>query len=152
MTPARINRSVKMLVDPGFGKYLGRASDDGFVVMDKTFRRSNGVVRYSNAFAPVAKGRYNTDGEYTNVIVTVRMNLVAAVIFYSLYFLSMLGALIGLYMLIFESRATFQSLDETSTMLSCLALFPILFVTGHLAFTRPAKRLRDEIERIIIEY
>ncbi len=151
MTPARINRSIRMLVDPGFGKYFGWASDEGFAVSDKPFKYTAGVMRSRNAFAPVAKGRYTIDGEYTNVTVTVRMSLFAAIVFYSLYFISMLGALLGLYMLIFESRATFQSLDDASVMLSCLALFPILFVTGHLAFTRPAKRLRDEIERIITE-
>ena len=151
MTPARISRSIKMLVAPGFGKYLGWASDEGFVVRDKPFKYTAGIMRSRNAFVPVAKGHYDTDGEYTNVTVTIRMNLFVSVIFYFLYLASALAFIIGLYMLIFESRATFQSPDDTSMMLSCLAFFPILIAIGNFAFTRPAKRLREEIERIISE-
>lgn len=151
MTPARINRSIKMLVCPGFGKYFGWSSDEGFVIKDKPFKYTAGVMRSRNSFVPFAKGRYHTDGEFTNVNVTLRMNLFVSVIFYSMYLSSIIAFIFGLYMLIFESRATFQNPYDTSMMLSCLAFFPILIAIGNFAFTRPAKRLREEIERIISE-
>jgi hypothetical protein len=140
-----------MLVSPGFGKYFGWASDEGFVVRDKPFKCTAGVMRSRNAFVPDAKGRYDTDGEYTNVTVTIRMNLFVSVIFYFLYLTSVFAFMLGLYILIFESRTAFQTPYDTSMMLTLLAFFPITFTLGHLAFTMPAKRLKEEIENIFVE-
>ena len=117
-----IQRRIRTFVEFGDDTHYGSLSEDGFVVAQK-FYSNSGVVIARNSFAPVAQGRIVESNGITTVSVTLRMHLSVLALFMPLYLLCML----------------------------LVAPFPLMFALGYIGFLRPAKKLRAELEELMME-
>ena len=120
-SPHTVARNINFFADPKRTNYYGRADENGFFLGQK-HQTYNGVVHVKNSFAPVAKGKIVRVGEdETEVSVTVRMHAAVLVLFMPMYIASLIT----------------------------LILFPLVYLMVHLAFSKPAKRLKEIVTDLV---
>ena len=101
--------------------YYGWVSFDGFFIAEKN-SKFNGAGYTHNSFAPVMRAKVDEREGITVISGVLRMNTFTLIPFSVLYLLFLLT----------------------------IILFPILHVILHFAYFRPAKRLKEKIEEILI--
>lgn len=121
LSKKEILKKVDYFADPEYTDYYGSISEDGFVIAEKS--RKHLTVGYSqNSFAPVAKAKITESDGMTTVSMVIRMNLLVLILFAPIYIIFLL------------------------TVVLC----PFVFILLHFAFFKPAKRLKEKIEDILI--
>lgn len=112
-----ILKRLRDLADPEYTDCYGSVEGDSFFIAEKNRKHFFGG-HSQNSFAPVATGTVTEqDGEVV-VKGTVRMNMLAVILFAPIYFLFMLTVI----------------------------FFPIMYLIMHFAFVKPAKRLIEALE------
>ncbi len=102
--------------------YYGSASECGFFVGEKNRKHFLGG-HYQNSFAPVAKAKMVEKEDVTTVSMIIRMNLLVLILFVPIYIISLIT----------------------------IVLSPAVLLLLYFAFVRPAERLKQTIENLLIQ-
>ena len=121
LTKQQIQRRVEEFTDFEHKRYYGRVSKRGFFIGERFVRYSD-FVRIRNSFAPVATARISENDDVTTVSLIIRMHLLVLILFTPIYVTSLLT----------------------------IVLFPPVFLLLHIAFFKPAMRLNQEIENLLL--
>lgn len=116
-----ILKKIDSFADPGHTDYYGSVSEDGFLITEKNMKHFPGG-HSQNSFAPVAKVKIAESDGMTTVSMVIRMNLLVCILFYPIYIIFLLT----------------------------VVLFPFIFILLYFAFVKPAKRLKEAIENLLI--
>ena len=116
-----ILKKMDSFTDPEYTDYYGNISEDGFFVAEKSRKHFTGGHSH-NSFAPVAKAKITESDGMTTVSMVIRMNLLVLILFAPIYIIFLLT----------------------------VVLYPFVFILLHFAFFKPAKRLKEKIEDILI--
>ena len=121
--PAReVLARIASFGDPAHSDYNARITEQGFTLYEKPFRHSGGTT-VQNSFAPVVRGFVSEEDGLTTVSGLIRMNLLVLIPFAIIYLCGLIS----------------------------LVLFPILHILLHFAFYRPAKKLKQKLEKLLTE-
>ncbi len=122
LSKKQIQKRVEDLTNGTYSDRCGTVNGDKFTVVKKSANYfAGGHTR--NSFAPVAKCTIIEDEDITTVNGILRMKLPVLMLFAPIYFLSMLTVI----------------------------LFPLTYLVVHLAFVKPADKLREELENMLTE-
>lgn len=145
---ATILREIKLAsVDDDL--YHTEIEGDTFVIKAPLYRYS-GIVRYHNSFAPLAKGRLETEAGRTKVKITLRPRIFSMVFLAVFLVISFLGFIIGMCYLPSEVRAISRG-EAYEGIFSFLIMFPAIIAMQYFFFKRPARRLCEHIESIVVK-
>ena len=101
--------------------YYGSVSEYGFFIGEK--HRKNFIVGHTqNPFAPIAKAKIIEENGITSVSMVLRMHILAMILFAPIY----VGSLLNIVM------------------------FPFVWVLLYFAFVRPTKKLKQQIENLLV--
>ena len=112
---------VASFIDSEQTDYYGSLSADGFFIGEKNIKHST-FVRTRNSFAPIAKAKIIEENGITTVSVVLRMHLLVMILFVPFYVVSLLT----------------------------VVMFPFVLGLLHFAFLKPAKKLKQKIENLLI--
>ena len=121
LSKREILKKIDSFADPEYTDYYGGISEDGFFIAEKNRKHFTGG-HSQNSFAPVAKAKITDSDGMTTVSMVIRMNLLVLILFAPIYIISLLT----------------------------VVLFPFMLILLHFAFVKPAKRLKEKIEDILI--
>lgn len=122
LSKKQIQKRVEDLTNGTYSDRCGTVNGDKFSVAKKSANYFSGGHTH-NSFAPVAKCTITEGNDLTTVNGILRMKLPALLLFAPIYFLSMLTVI----------------------------LFPLMYLIVHLAFVKPAGKLREELENTLTE-
>lgn len=122
LSKQQILNRVKSFKDSQYTDYYGSISESGFFIGEKVMKHS-AFVRTRNSFAPVAKAKIVEKDDISTVSIVVRMHLLVLILFVPLYVMSLLT----------------------------IVMFPLVLLFLHFTFVKPAKRLKQEIENLLME-
>ena len=121
LSKKEVLKKIASFADPEYTDYYGNVWDDGFFIAEKN--RKTFVFGHSqNSFAPVAKAKITENGGVTTVSMVLRMNLLVLILFVPLYVISFLT----------------------------VVLFPLLLILLRFAFIKPANRLKEAVEELLM--
>lgn len=115
-------KKIADFADPEYTDYYGGISEDGFFIAEKNKKSFAGGYS-QNSFAPVAKAKISESNGMTTVSMVIRMNLLVFILFVPIYIISLLT----------------------------VVLFPAMLILLHFTFIKPAKRLKENIENLLME-
>ena len=121
LSKQQILNKIKSFADPEYTDYYGSISECGFFVGEKN-RKYFPSGHSQNPFAPVAKAKIVEKDGITTVSMIIRMNLLVLILFVPIYVMSLLT----------------------------IVLFPFVLLFLHFTFVKPAKRLKQEIENLLM--
>lgn len=121
LSKQQILDKIKSFADPEYTDYYGSISECGFFIGEKNRKFFSGG-HSQNSFAPVAKAKIVEKDSITTVSMIIRMNLLVMILFAPIYVMSLLT----------------------------IVLFPLVLLFLHFAFVKPAKRLKQEIENLLM--
>ena len=117
-----LNR-VTSFVDYEHTDYYGSVSECGFFIGEKNIKHITGG-HTQNSFAPVAKAKIIEENGVASVSMVLRMHLIVMILFIPFYVLSLLT----------------------------VVLFPFVWIFLHFALVKPSRKLKQQIEDLLIEY
>ena len=122
-----INKRIGRFLQTEREDYNGFITDEGFFVAEKHIKHYAigvlGTRKKQNSFAPRLKATITQDDKYTTVQFVLRMNIL-------MYFLWMPIYLIFMFTVL---------------------MFPLVYLFMYFAFIRPANRLREQLEDLLIQ-
>jgi len=121
LSKKEILQKIDSFADPEYTNYYGSISEDEFFIAEKNIKHFNGGHSH-NSFAPVAKAKITESDGMTTVSMVIRMNLLALILFAPIYLVSLLT----------------------------VVLFPFMLILLRFAFVKPAKRLKEKFEDILM--
>lgn len=121
LSKKEILKKIDSFADPEYTDYCGSISEEGFFIAEK-IRKSFTGGRSQNPFAPVANAKITEMDGMTTVSLVIRMNLLTLILFAPIYLMSLITVI----------------------------LFPFMLLLTHFAFFKPAKRLKEALENLII--
>ena len=116
-----ILKKIDSWADPEYTDYYGSISEGGFFIAEKNRKYFTGG-HIQNPFAPVATAKITESEGMTTVSMVIRMNLLVLILFAPIYIISLLT----------------------------VVLFPFMLILLYYAFIKPAKRLKETIENLLI--
>ncbi len=122
LSKQEILKRIKSFADPEYTDYYGSVSEDGFFVAEKNRKHFAGG-HTQNSFAPVAKAKIEEKDGISTVSVVLRMNILVLILFAPIYFISLMLVL----------------------------PFPIMLIAVYFAFVKPAKRLKEALENLLLK-
>lgn len=122
LSKQQILNRVKSFVDTEDTGYYGGVSENGFFVGEK-FIKHSAFVRTQNSFAPIAKATIVENEGITTVSIVIRMHLIPLIVFIPMHIMFLLT----------------------------IVLFPLELLILYFCFVKPAKRLKQEIENLLME-
>ncbi len=122
LSKREIRKRIRSFADPEYTDYYGGVSEDGFLVAEKSRKHFAGG-HTQNSFAPVAKAKIVESDGISTVSVILRMNLLVLFLFAPIYVASLIT----------------------------IVLFPFMLLWLRFAFVKPAERLKDRIEDLLME-
>lgn len=122
LSKQEILKRIKSFADPEYTDYYGSVSEDGFFVAEKNRKHFAGG-HTQNSFAPVAKAKIEEKDGISTVSVVLRMNILVLILFAPIYFISLMLVL----------------------------PFPIMLIAVYFAFVKPAKRLKEVLENLLLK-
>ena len=137
--------------------YHSSVSEDGFKVWLPGFRKfSSGLMLFGyvrNNFAPIFSAKLEDKDGKTLVKATLRMNTVVNVIILPIYFLLIAISALELILLpISLTGAPSGAWEIALTRLSPLLMVALFTLLLHFAFKRPAKKLAEYVEKLLVYY
>lgn len=121
LSKKEILKKIDSFADPEYTDYYGSTSENGFFIAEKNIKHHPGG-NSRNSFAPVAKARITERDGMTTISMVIRMNLFVSIFFVPIYLASLLS----------------------------IILFPLALAFLHFVFLKPAKRLKEAIENLLI--
>ena len=121
MSKKEILKKIDSFADPQYTDYYGFVSEEGFFIAEKNRKHFFGG-HSENPFAPVAKAKITEGDGMTTVSTVISMHFLIIILFAPLYIISLLT----------------------------LVMFPFWFILFHFCFAKPAKRLKEELEYILM--
>ncbi len=121
LSKQQILNKIKSFAVPKYTDYYGSISESGFFIGEKNRKHFSGG-HSQNSFAPVAKAKIVEKDGITTVSMIMRMNLLVMILFAPIYVMSLLT----------------------------IVLFPFVLLFLHFTFVKPAKRLKQEIETLLM--
>ncbi len=121
LSKKEILKKIDSFADPEYTYYYGSISEDGFFIAEKNIKHFTGG-HSQNSFAPVAKAKITESDGMTTVSMVIRMNLLVLILFAPIYFISLLTVF----------------------------FFPFMLILLYFAFVKPAKRLKEAIENLLM--
>lgn len=122
LSKRQILNRIKSFADTEYSDYYGGVSECGFFIGEKNAKHFAGG-HSKNSFAPVAKAKINEEDGITTVSMVIRMNLFVLILFAPVYFASLITVI----------------------------LYPFVLILLRFAFVKPAERLKQAIEDLLIE-
>jgi len=122
LSKKEILQKIDAFADPQYSDYYGNVSEDGFFVAEKNIKTFAGG-HSQNSFAPVAKAKITEKEGVTTVSMVIRMKLLVLILFAPIYIISLLT----------------------------VVLFPLVLILLYFTFVKPAKRLKNSIEDLLVE-
>ena len=122
LSKKEILKKIDSFADSKYTDYYGRISDDGFTIVEKNRKHFAGGHSH-NSFAPVVKAKITEGDGMTTISMVTRMNLLVLVILVPIYIISLIT----------------------------VVLFPFMLLLLHFAFFKPSKRLKEAIEKMLID-
>ena len=116
-----LNR-VTSFVDYEHADYYGSVSACGFFIGEKHRKYFTGG-HIHNSIAPVAKAKITEGNGITSVSIVLRMHLMAMILFIPVYVMSLLT----------------------------IVMFPLVWILLYFAFIKPTKKLKEQIENLLVE-
>lgn len=147
LSKERILQKLENAADAESARYFMCRLEDGFCFAQKA-RRSIGFGYVCNSFAPVSKGRIEEkDGRCT---VSVRIRLSWPTFVFSILFCSALAVafLVGIIGAILSAMNGAPA--EAGEALALLFPLPVFLTVQQIAFRRPAKRMRELFEDVLV--
>ena len=121
LSKKEILKKIESFADPDYTDYYGSVSDDGFFIVEKN--RKNFVGGHTqNSFAPIARAKIDEREGISSVSIVIRMNILVLILFAPIYFISLL----------------------------LILPFPIMLIILYFAFVKPAKRLKETLENLLL--
>lgn len=117
-----ILRKVHDFADPEYTDYYGYVSDNGFIIAEKCSKHFS-FGRSNNSFAPVLTAKITEKDGLSTVQGILRMRILTLLIFIPIYILSILT----------------------------IVLFPFDYLLMYFAFVRPANKLKQELEFLLLK-
>ncbi len=117
-----ILKRVKSFADAECTDYYSGVSEDGFFVAEKYIKQFAGG-HTQNSFVPIAKAKIVEKDGISTVSVVLRMHILVLILFVPIYVASFLT----------------------------LVFFPFMLILLHFVFVKPAERLKNFIEDLLIE-
>lgn len=145
LTKAEILKKAKGAIDCKYGYYYGFITKDGFVLADKPMKSSFGGVAH-NSLVPVAVCRVKEKEGLSVISVTVRSSFLICLVFYPLYFFSLLVFLLAIVMLAVNVVMLIIGAEFDGGSLGGLIPFPIFQFLSFVGFKRHSKELREFLE------
>ena len=122
LSKKEILEKIESFADPDYTDYYGSVADDGFFIAEKS-RKTFAGGHTQNSFAPIARAKIDERDGITSVSVVLRMNLLVLILFAPIYFISLL----------------------------LIVPFPIMLIILYFAFVKPAMRLKETLENLLLE-
>ena len=116
-----LNR-VTSFVDYEHTDYYGSVSECGFFIGERNSKHFTGG-HTQNSFAPVAKAKITEENGITSVSIVLRMHLMVMILFIPFYVVSLLT----------------------------IVMFPLVWILLYFAFIKPTKKLKEQIENLLLE-
>ncbi len=113
---------VTSFIDSEHTDYYGSVSEDGFFIGEKNRKHITGG-HTQNSFAPVAKAKIIEENGIISISMVLRMHLLVLILFIPIYIASLLT----------------------------IVMFPFVWILLHFAFVKPTKKLKQQIENLLIE-
>ena len=123
LSKQQILSRVTSFVDCEHTDYYGSVSEYGFFIGEKNRKHFTGG-HTQNSFAPVAKAKIIEENGVASVSMVLRMHLIVMILFIPFYVLSLLT----------------------------VVLFPFVWIFLHFALVKPSRKLKQQIEDLLIEY
>lgn len=122
LSKRQILNRIKSFADTEYSDYYGGISECGFFIGEKNVKHFAGGYS-KNSFAPVAKAKIDEEDGITTVSMVIRMNLFVLILFAPIYFASLITVI----------------------------LYPFVLILLRFTFVKPAERLKQAIEDLLIE-
>ncbi len=122
LSKKEILKKIESFADPDYTDYYGSVSDDGFFIAEKNRKHFVGG-HAQNSFAPIARAKIDEREGISSVSVVIRMNILVLILFVPIYLISLL----------------------------LIVPFPIMLVVLYFSFIKPAKRLKETLENLLLD-
>lgn len=122
LSKKEILKKIESFAAPEYTDYYGSVSESGFFIAEKNRKHFAGG-HTQNSFAPIARAKIDEKDGISSVSVVLRMNILVLILFVPIYLISLL----------------------------LIVPFPIMLIVLYFAFIKPAKRLRETLEDLLLE-
>ena len=122
LSKQQILTRVTSFLDYEHTDYYGSVSEYGFFIGEKSRKHFIGG-HTQNSFAPIAKAKIIEENGITSVSMVLRMHILVMILFAPIYVVSLLT----------------------------IVMFPFVWVLLHFAFVKPTKKLKQQIENLLVE-
>ena len=122
LSKQQILTRVTSFLDYEHTDYYGSVSECGFFIGEKNRKYFIGG-HSQNSFAPIAKAKIIEENGITSVSMVLRMHILVMILFAPIYVVSLLT----------------------------IVMFPLVWVLLHFAFVKPTKKLKQQIENLLVE-
>jgi hypothetical protein len=122
LSKQQILTRVTSFLDYEHTDYYGSVSEYGFFIGEKNRKYFIGG-HIQNSFAPIAKAKIIEENGITSVSMVLRMHILVMILFAPIYVVSLLT----------------------------IVMFPFVWVLLHFAFVKPTKKLKQQIENLLVE-
>ena len=123
LSKQQISDKIKDFADAECKDYYASASDNGFFIGEKPIKHS-AFVHTRNSFAPVAKAKMIEENGITTVSLTTRMHLLALILFYPIYFASLIT----------------------------VVFYPLVLLLLRFAFFKPMAKLEEALKNLLTDF
>ena len=117
-----IIKKISSLAYSEYTDYYGSVSENEFFIVEKS-RKPFAGGHIQNSFAPIAKATIEEKDGCSTISGVLRMNILVLILFTPIYLVSLL----------------------------LIVPFPIMLIILHFAFVKPAERLKEALENILLE-
>ena len=149
LSKARILAQIRIRLPSGLlradSEFFGYVTDDYFKVRQNPHYKSSSLTAVRNSFAPIAIGRIEENENGSTVKLTVRMNILVAVMELFIQLFTIVESVVGLIYIMF---ANFQ--EGVPFFLFGVCFFLAMELSLYFSFHRPAKRMIALLEEILI--
>ena len=122
LSKQQILTRVTSFLDYEHTDYYGSVSEYGFFIGEKNRKRFIGG-HTQNSFAPIAKAKIIEENGITSVSIVLRMHILVMILFAPIYVVSLLT----------------------------IVMFPFVWLLLHFTFVKPTKKLKQQIENLLVE-
>lgn len=122
LSKKEILKKINSFAQLEYTDYYGSVSENGFFLAEKNIKHFAGG-HTKNSFAPIAKASIEEKDGCSTISGVLRMNILVLILFVPIYLVSLLF----------------------------IVPFPIMLIILRVAFFRPVKRLKEELENLLLE-
>ena len=122
LSKKEILKKIDSFADPEYTDYYGSVSENGFFIAEKNIK-AFAIGHTQNSFAPIAKATIEENEDISTISGVLRMNILVLIMFVPIYLISLL----------------------------LIVPFPVMLILLRVAFFKPAKRLRETLEDLLLE-